>query len=29
MRIKEIMGWFFGTVYLRDKKFSQDILFKR
>jgi len=29
MRIKEIMGWFFGTVDLRDKKFFQDILFKR
>ena len=23
------MGWFFGTVYLGDKKFFQDILFKR
>ena len=23
------MGWFFGIVYLGDKKFFQDILFKR
>ena len=29
MRIKEIMGWFCGTVYLRDKRLFQDILFKR